>query len=63
MSDAKRWQIIKDILYPAMELEPAEREAFLDSECGSDQELRREIVSLLASSDKAGLVLKRPRFT
>jgi len=49
----ERWQQIRDVLEEAQELEPAQRSAFLDRACLSDQSLRQEIDVLLASGDQA----------
>jgi len=49
----ERWQQIRDVLEEAQELEPAQRPAFLDRACSSDQSLRQEIEILLASGDEA----------
>jgi eukaryotic-like serine/threonine-protein kinase len=49
----ERWQQIRDVLEEAQELEPAQRSAFLDRACLSDQSLRQEVEVLLASSDGA----------
>jgi len=49
----ERWQQIRDVLEEAQELEPAQRSAFLDRACLSDQSLRQEIDVLLASGDEA----------
>ena len=42
-----RWQKIDGIFAAALEREPRERAAFLDSACGSDRELRREVEKML----------------
>ena len=47
----ERWQLIRDVLEKALELAPGERSAFLNRACSSDQSLRREVETLLASSD------------
>ena len=47
----ERWQQIRDVLEKALELAPGERSAFLNSACSSDQSLRQEVETLLASSD------------
>ncbi len=47
----ERWQQIHDVLEKALELTPAERSAFLNQACSSDQSLRQEVETLLASSD------------
>jgi serine/threonine-protein kinase len=47
------WDRLERLFYEALELEPAQRSAFLDQQCGDDRALRREIESLLDSSDKS----------
>ena len=47
----ERWQQIRDVLEKALELAPDERSAFLNRACSSDQSLRQEVETLLASSD------------
>ncbi|MBK8811185.1 MAG: serine/threonine-protein kinase [Acidobacteria bacterium] len=47
--DVERLQNIEEIFHAAADLEPDEREAFLDARCGGDADLRREVVSLLAA--------------
>jgi serine/threonine protein kinase/tetratricopeptide (TPR) repeat protein len=47
----ERWQQIRDVLEQALELAPGERSAYLNRACSSDQSLRREVETLLASSD------------
>jgi len=49
----ERWQQVRDVLEEAQELEPAQRSAFLDRACLSDQSLRQGVEVLLASSDEA----------
>ena len=46
MSD-HRWHQIEDLFHRAADLAPAERAAFLDRACTGDEELRREVESLL----------------
>lgn len=48
MMDAERWQQIDRVLQAAQELEGDERRRFLDVACAKDEELRREVDSLLA---------------
>jgi hypothetical protein len=47
----ERWLQIRDVLEKALELAPGERSAFLNRACSSDQSLRQEVETLLASSD------------
>jgi serine/threonine-protein kinase len=50
----EQWERIEKLFQSAMELEPAEREAFLAKACGDDQLLRREVESLLVYQAAAG---------
>ncbi|MDX2043757.1 MAG: protein kinase [Acidobacteriota bacterium] len=50
---ADRWQQIDRLLDEALALSPDEREAFLARVSDSDQELRREVASLLRAHDRA----------
>ncbi|MEN8148582.1 MAG: protein kinase [Planctomycetota bacterium] len=45
----ERYQQIKTIFFAAMEKSDAERDALLESRCGADRDLRREVVRLLDS--------------
>ena len=46
-----RWAEIDRLYHAALERPPGERDAFVASACGHDDELRREVTSLLAHSD------------
>ena len=48
--DPERWQHIKRVVADALELEPAQRAAFVQSECGDDTQLRTDVESLLEGS-------------
>jgi eukaryotic-like serine/threonine-protein kinase len=50
----ERWQQLKQIFQSALELNPAERSAFLAQACANDSELRSEVESLISSHDQAG---------
>jgi serine/threonine protein kinase len=50
----ERYQRVGHIYHAALELSPEDRAAFLDSTCGGDRELRREVESLLSAHDKMG---------
>ena len=57
----ERWNEIKDKLDAVLELEPAQRPAFLDQISSVDPELRQELESLITSHEKAGTdFLNRP---
>jgi eukaryotic-like serine/threonine-protein kinase len=49
----ERWQQINQIFHSALERNPGDRAAFLAEACASDEELRREVESLLASDETA----------
>lgn len=49
-----RWQQIDDLFNQALDLNPAERAAFLEKACAGDDELRKEIESLLGAHQDAG---------
>lgn len=50
----ERWKEIKDKLDAALDLEPAQRRAYLNEVAGANPELGRELESLLAAHEKAG---------
>jgi len=60
MNRSDNWQIVKEILYPALEMEEAERSSFLDEKCGDDPELRREVQSLIDAHTDADGRLESP---
>ena len=60
MSSKTRWQLIEDLFAEAVDLDPRQRTAFLDSHCQGDPDLRAEIESLLHSSEAAPEFLDQP---
>jgi|SRR5262245_6452890 len=58
--DANRWGQIKQIYDRALDLSREERETFLADACAGDDDLRREIESLLAAHEDAGTFLQSP---
>jgi serine/threonine protein kinase/tetratricopeptide (TPR) repeat protein len=56
----ERWQQIERLYYDALEREPDERAAFLESACGSDESLRLEVASLVAAGDSIGSFMEPP---
>jgi serine/threonine protein kinase/Flp pilus assembly protein TadD len=54
-----RFQTIEEIFLAALEKEPAQVSAFLDTACGGDAVLRREVEALLASDQRAGRFIER----
>ena len=57
---ATRWQRVGNIYHAAMALGAEERRAYLDSACGDDAEVRREVESLLAHAGDASGFLETP---
>ena len=58
--DPKRWQQIEQLYHAALEQEPGQRNAFLIEVCVGDEDLRREVESLLAQSGSTGALVDRP---
>ena len=56
----ERYQQVSEIYHAALEVQPEQRAAFLDEACGADDELRREVESLLAAHDKVGNYFASP---
>ncbi|MGH7578041.1 MAG: protein kinase domain-containing protein [Longimicrobiales bacterium] len=55
------WARVGRVLDGALDLSPADRDAFVREACGGDAALRRDVVRLLRSSERAeGTVLDRP---
>jgi len=57
---AERWPAVERLYHGALERAAEERAAFLSEACGSDDELRREVESLLAYQDKAKDFIENP---
>lgn len=56
--DAERWTRVEQLCQAALERDTQEQAAFLASACGSDQELRREVESLLIHRHNADTFLE-----
>jgi eukaryotic-like serine/threonine-protein kinase len=54
-----RFQTIEEIFLAALEQEPEQLSAFLDTACEGDEVLRREVEALLASDQRAGRFIER----
>ncbi|HLJ49318.1 MAG TPA: serine/threonine-protein kinase [Bryobacteraceae bacterium] len=57
--DAERWERIAELYHAAQECVPSERTAFLSQACQDDEELRREVESLLAQDVSQDGALER----
>ena len=49
----ERYQQIGDLYHAALEIDAVERAAFLERECAADEDLRREVESLIASHEQS----------
>lgn len=58
--NSERWKKVKALFDAVVELEPVERKGFLDKSCGVDEDLRRDVERLLASSDEAESFMETP---
>jgi serine/threonine-protein kinase len=58
--DSERWHKIENLLQAAQERPPVEHAEFLRHACAGDEELEREVRSLLASQQEAENFLERP---
>jgi serine/threonine protein kinase/Tfp pilus assembly protein PilF len=56
----ERWKKIGEIYHAALELSPSQRDSFLDGACAGNEELRREVESLIAAEGHAGDFLQAP---
>lgn len=56
----ERYQQIAEIYHSALELAPTQRVAFLAQACAGDEELLREVESLIASNEQAGEFIQAP---
>src|SRR3984893_6446588 len=58
----ERWVRIKELFEAAVDLDPNQRTALLDKECGGDEALRGEIESLLKSDERTEGFIEQPAF-
>ena len=56
----ERWQQIDALMQAALDYEPAKRVAFLTEACGDDDELRREVETLLGFHERAENFIEAP---
>ena len=55
-----QWERVKQIFEVALECAPDKRAEFLEGACGRDEDLRREVESLLSSDESAGSFIEKP---
>ena len=56
----QRWKQVEAVFEQALEIPPDQRPAFVQNSCGGDEELRREVQSLLDSHLRAGSFIDQP---
>ncbi len=57
-----RWLKIKQIFQAALERTPAERSVFISEACAGDDEMRKEVESLISSDGRSGTFLDSPAY-
>lgn len=60
--DPTRWRKIESIFHKALEAEESRRGAVLEESCAGDEDLRREVDSLLAHHSAAGSFIEKQAF-
>src|SRR5690349_14133852 len=60
---AETWKRVEELFEAALREPPERRDQFLQEACPNDPELRREVLSLLNSSDTASTFLEDPPVT
>jgi Tol biopolymer transport system component/predicted Ser/Thr protein kinase len=58
--DSDRWKQVDNLLQSVLERPPGERDAFLRNACAADEDLEREVRSLLTAQQQAGSFLESP---
>src|SRR5450755_1386887 len=58
----ERWARVKELFEAAVDLDPNQRTALLEKECGGDEALRGEIESLLKSDERTDGFIEHPAF-
>ena len=56
----ERWQEVEDLYHAALAKHPEERLAFLVEAAAGDEEMRREVASLLSYEDRAATFMESP---
>ncbi|MGB2663510.1 MAG: protein kinase, partial [Candidatus Acidiferrum sp.] len=58
----EQWPRAEELFHQALALEPEKRRAFLEQQCSGQEELRREVESLLEFDGKAAQFIESPAF-
>ena len=59
---SERWKRVDQLLDEALDLEPDQRSAFLEENCFGDEELKKEVETLLALDEKAQSFIESPAY-
>ena len=59
----KEWERLEELFHATLQLEAADRERYLLRECSGDEELRREVESLIAASENTPNFIETPALT
>ena len=57
---AKQWEQVNNLFHAALEREPDDRADFMDQACAGDEELRKEVESLIASHQQVASFIESP---
>ena len=60
--DAERWRRVEELCHASMKIAGSQRAAFLQDACGEDEEIRREVESLLAHEGSEADFIVTPAF-
>ncbi len=60
--ERERWRQVEQIFHTASQMEPRRRSEFIKQSCAGDEDLRREVESLLAHHHEAGSFIETPAF-
>jgi hypothetical protein len=58
----ERWKQVNGVFCSALEREPGQRVVFLDEACAGDDELRKEVDSLIRYHEQTGSFIDSPAF-
>ena len=59
---SERWSKIESIFHKALEADEIQRDSVIEESCAGDEELRREVESLLAHHSDSASFIEKPAF-
>jgi eukaryotic-like serine/threonine-protein kinase len=62
MLTPERWQQVKELFHGALEREGDERVSFIEAACAGDEELRREVETLVGAHERPGSFIDAPAY-